>query len=161
MNKTELITIISKGENERVEFKNSFQKKVIISGNYSSKPRNKQIASIFKEANVIEKYGSGIKRVIEEFENYGLPKPKFRANSSDFYVTVFLEKVTEKVTENQKKIIEVILNNRYTTINELSEIIAISPKSIKENIKKLKNKNIIKRIGPDKGGYWEVVSKNK
>ena len=37
--------------------------KDILSGNSPSIPRNKQIASVFKEAGVIEKYGSGIKRV--------------------------------------------------------------------------------------------------
>ena len=28
---------------------------------------------------------------------------------------------------------------------------------IKYNIRKLREKGIIKRIGPDKGGHWEVI----
>jgi len=43
----------------------------LISGKYSSSIRNKQIASVFKEAGIIEKYGSGIKRVLEAFQGYG------------------------------------------------------------------------------------------
>lgn len=43
--------------------------------NPPSIPRNKQIASIFKEAAIIEKYGSGIKRVIQTMQNYGANKP--------------------------------------------------------------------------------------
>jgi len=66
-------------------------------------------------------------------------------------------KVTEKVTENQSKIIQLIIKKATITSIELSGIIGISERKIKENIKKLKEKGIIKRIGPDKGGYWKVL----
>jgi predicted HTH transcriptional regulator len=36
----------------------------LVRGNYVSAIRNKQIATLFKEAGIIEKYGSGIKRVL-------------------------------------------------------------------------------------------------
>ncbi len=42
----------------------------LTSGNYISSVRNKQIALIFKEAGLIEKYGSGIKRVLQAFDEY-------------------------------------------------------------------------------------------
>ena len=28
---------------------------------------------------------------------------------------------------------------------------------VKKNIRKLKDANLISRVGPDKGGHWEVV----
>jgi ATP-dependent DNA helicase RecG len=40
--------------------------------------------------------------------------------------------------------------------NELAEKIGISSRKIEKNIKKLKAHNILKRIGPAKGGYWQV-----
>ena len=70
-------------------------------------------------------------------------------------------KVTEKVTENQDKIIQLITKRTTITSVELSKIIGISERKIKENIKKLKEKGIIKGIGPDKGGYWKVIGKIK
>ena len=39
--------------------------------------RNKQIVTVFKEAGIIEKYESGIKRVLEAFSEYDLPQPIF------------------------------------------------------------------------------------
>lgn len=33
----------------------------------------------------------------------------------------------------------------------------ITEKNIRNNIAKLKDINIIKRVGPAKGGYWEVI----
>lgn len=40
-----------------------------------------------------------------------------------------------------------------------SGIVGISQRKIQENISWLKEKGLIKRIGPDKGGYWEMVRK--
>ena len=68
-----------------------------------------------------------------------------------------VEKVTEKVTENQKKILNNISRNRFVTVKKLSKIVGISERKIKENISKLKQKKLLKRIGPAKGGHWEVV----
>jgi len=39
----------------------------------------------------------------------------------------------------------------------LAKIVGISERKIKSNIAKLKQKGMIKRIGPDKGGHWEFV----
>ena len=66
-------------------------------------------------------------------------------------------KVTQKVTVNQEKIIAELKQNPYVTQKELSEIVGISLKSIKENMKKLQENNIILRIGPDKTGFWKIV----
>ena len=63
----------------------------------------------------------------------------------------------EKVTENQKKILNNISRNRFVTVKKLSKIVGISERKIKENISKLKQKKLLKRIGPAKGGQWEVV----
>lgn len=61
----------------------------IKSGNYKSHLRNKQIASIFKELDLIEKYGSGVRRAIETFIAYGLPEPEYEATQGGMAVTVF------------------------------------------------------------------------
>ena len=67
-------------------------------------------------------------------------------------------KVTQKVTVNQKKIIEAIKENPNITQEKLAEIIGISRKSIIANMKHLQENGFIKRIGADKNGYWQVVS---
>ena len=66
--------------------------------------------------------------------------------------------VTQKVTVNQKKIIEAIKENPNITQEKLAEIIGISRKSIIANMKHLQENGFIKRIGADKNGYWQVVS---
>lgn len=66
-------------------------------------------------------------------------------------------KVTQKVTVNQQKILDLIQENPFITQNELSEIIGISRKSIISNMKKLQEYGFIKRIGADKNGYWQIA----
>lgn len=66
------------------------------------------------------------------------------------------QKVTVKVTVNQQKIIDAIKDNPYVTQEELSKIIGITRKSIILNMKKLQEAGLIKRIGADKNGYWQI-----
>ena len=67
-----------------------------------------------------------------------------------------MEKTREKTRE---KVIDLIKNNPKITTAELAEILEITVKGIEWNLVKLKEKGIIKRIGPAKGGYWEVIKK--
>ena len=68
-------------------------------------------------------------------------------------------KVTVKVTVNQKKILEAVKKNPYVTLDNLSEKIGISRKSIAANVKKLQEAGMLKRQGANKNGYWEVQDK--
>ena len=40
---------------------------------------------------------------------------------------------------------------------KLAEIIGITPKAIEKHLAKLKTEGLIKREGPDKGGFWTVL----
>ena len=66
------------------------------------------------------------------------------------------KKVTIKVTINQQKIIDVIKKNPYVTQEELADILGITKKSVTVNMKKLQENGLIKRIGANKNGYWQV-----
>ncbi len=66
------------------------------------------------------------------------------------------QKVTVKVTVNQQKIIDAIKVNPYITQEELADIVGIARKNIIANMKKLQENGLIKRIGADKNGYWQV-----
>ena len=46
--------------------------------------------------------------------------------------------------------------NPSITIAELCNVTRLSDKSVRKNIDKLKLQGLIVRVGPDKGGHWEV-----
>ena len=64
--------------------------------------------------------------------------------------------LAKKVTENQIKMLEAIAAELDITTDNLSKIVGISTRKIKENIAKRKTKNLLRRIGPAKGGHWEI-----
>jgi len=72
------------------------------------------------------------------------------------FITKVKRKHVEKVTENQASILDKITKNNRITTEELSKIVGISKRKIKENIAKLKKKGILERICPARGGHWEV-----
>lgn len=59
------------------------------SNNYSSRPRNKQVADVFKDMGEIEKYGSGIRRVVRMFTEAGHPSPEWKQISGGIMVTAW------------------------------------------------------------------------
>ncbi|GLU55928.1 ATP-dependent DNA helicase [Dyadobacter frigoris] len=141
----------------------------LLSGDYTSQARNKKVSSIFKEAGVIEKYGSGIKRIQNAFLNYGLEAPVFENFQHGFRVIVstqtvhktVLKTVEETVEKTVEKTDEMILNliksdSRITT-KAIQQITGLSRRGIEWQIQKLKDQKIINRIGPDKGGHWEII----
>ena len=66
------------------------------------------------------------------------------------------QKTTQKLNNNQLKIIELIKENPKITRNELANKLNITSDGVKYNLKKLVDNKIIERIGPDNGGYWEI-----
>lgn len=67
------------------------------------------------------------------------------------------DRVGDELTHNQTIIIENIKNTPSITAGELANIVGISKRKIEENIKKLKEKEKIKRVGNAKSGYWEIA----
>ena len=50
--------------------------------------------------------------------------------------------------------------NQEITIQEISRRLNKTTRAVEMQLNSLKEKNMIKRIGPDKGGNWEVLDKN-
>lgn len=105
--------------------------------------------------------GRGIEKIVAESQKFNEIVPKFRWLNGlwvEFYFNTDLEKDLEKhLNLNQLKILELIAENSHITQLQLSEIIQINEKNIRNNIKKLKELGLLRRVGSAKGGYWEVV----
>ena len=67
------------------------------------------------------------------------------------------ERLGEKLGENETKICRFLKTGKYSTIKSLAAAIGISTTAVGKNIVKLKMKGVIRRVGPDKGGHWEVL----
>jgi ATP-dependent DNA helicase RecG len=123
--------------------------------------RNPQIAAFLKVYDYVKEYGEGVDRMYRELETNGAEPPIFHTNDFILKITVYKalgnqEKLTEKLTEKKKAILSLITENPYITKSELAKEIGISVAAISYNIKSMRGK-YLRRIGPDKGGFWEVI----
>ena len=84
-------------------------------------------------------------------ENDGVKKKNVGVN-----VGVNEEIVGVKLNKTQTKIVEMIGNNQNCTIEEMAKAAGVETRTIERNIKTLKEKNVIERIGADKNGHWIV-----
>jgi ATP-dependent DNA helicase RecG len=68
-------------------------------------------------------------------------------------------KTPESTLKTPVKILEIIENDKIITLPKIAEKLGLTTWAIKKQMNKLQAKGIIKRIGPDKGGHWEVIKK--
>ena len=91
----------------------------------------------------------------EYVKNNSVPKPE--------EVTVkSLENHSNKIsdiTQNQQKILNIIRENPFISQKELAQKLSIARETVNRNMKQLQEQNIIRRIGADKNGHWEIVEK--
>ena len=72
-----------------------------------------------------------------------------------------VEKNCGENTNTVEKILSAVENNPKITQNQLSEITGLTRRGVEWQLKQLKEKGLINRVGPDKGGHWEIVKKGE
>ena len=74
-----------------------------------------------------------------------------------FAFEVVSNKVSNKVTnKTEDSIIAIIRDNPNITVNQLMIKTSLSEPGVKKNLKQLKEKGIIERVGSNKTGYWKI-----
>ena len=93
-------------------------------------------------------------------------QPVFYSDRTTFIVTfpnlnygmdLDMQGVTEKVTEGEREVLELLKENPEYTYSDLADRLSVSRKTVSDRIKKLKEKKRIERIGSDTKGYWNVI----
>lgn len=68
------------------------------------------------------------------------------------------EKSSQKSSQkSDQKILSIMKSMPDITMSEIANATGLSIAGVKKNIRKLKDANLIRRVGPDKGGHWEVI----
>lgn len=132
--------------------------------NGSSLPVNEILANIFLQLRISERSGRGVPKIVSI---YG--KKSIKIEKNRIIVTIpfnrigvnnfkiISNKVSNKVSnKTETKILELIRDNPNITIAQLATKTGLSEPGIKKNLKQLKEKCFIVRVGSNKTGYWEV-----
>ena len=150
-----------------------------------SKRRNPLLADFFSRLGLMERRGSGMRKIIDAYKQYEhlttYHAPEFNSNSSEFHVTLWnLNYVEEKESEFlkeqkefrkegkefrkeflkvQRKVYKMISLNPKTTIPEMALNIGVSERQVYKYIKKMTDLNLIIREGGRKNGSWKIIDK--
>ena len=62
-----------------------------------------------------------------------------------------------KLNSTEEKILNLINREKYITQAEISKLLNFSPNCIYKNLRNLKAKGIVERIGSNKNGYWKIL----
>lgn len=134
-----------------------------------SKPRNKVIAEVFSRMGIIEKWGTGLQRIVDLAKQEGLKEPVFENNDSFFRVILYrgkeeaaqttdqtIQTTDQTVQTTEQKIINAIAEKPTITRKELAEKTGLSESGVKWQLDKLKKEQKILRAGGTFGGHWVV-----
>ena len=119
----------SKGIYMNTEYLERFFRNIMLGENNELKNRYTHID--YDE--YMKKFGENEKTSVQNTENFG---------------------VNEKTSV---QIIEIMKNTPNITLQEIAEKLNRSKRAVEMQVKKLREQGIIKRIGADKNGHWEVI----
>lgn len=69
----------------------------------------------------------------------------------------FGERFGERFGETGLRVLSLIQRDKHITIKSLSLKLGISTRAIEKNLAMLKRRGVLRRVGSDKSGYWELV----
>lgn len=140
---------------------------------HSSLPPNELLAIPMYLKGAIEKTGTGTEDLVKQCRSWGLADPEFQ-DGPDFRIVIrrqknvevpangtmggTVEKTTQEITQKTaQKVFSLIGSHLRITRDVLAKLCEISSDGIKWQFNQLKAKGLIRRVGPDKGGHWEIV----
>ena len=143
-----------------------------IKQSHRSFPQNPIIATTLYKTGFLESWGTGVSRMVEACKAVGLPEPEYGTDGLFVWITFkrpesrektekwpeTIQKGREKSREkSREKIISLMRNNPQITQSELAVTLRISVKAIEKHLKNLREEGVIRRVGPDNGGHWEII----
>lgn len=154
---------------EEVKVKDLFKKHV-------SKPRNPNIANVFFKSGYVESWGRGyynIELACEETDSK-LPKPKaefggltVECRASDQYKELASKwniggvnpPINPPINKTQQVLLDLIKESNNYTYDNLASLTNKHRDTVRENLKKLQELGLIRRVGARKNGHWEIIEK--
>ena len=135
--------------------------------------RNPFLAQLMYYTKDIESFGTGLLRITTACEEAGI-KVEFQLLKKGFAVVFYRPDarfetgdVSNNVPKNfpknvplneiEKLIISSISQNPKVTQEQLATVISKSRKTVQRYLSGLRDKNVVKYVGPKNGGHWEIV----
>ncbi len=134
----------------------------LMDPDHSSVPRNTLIAMLFYETKLIENYGSGIDRILDNCKELGFPAPEFQEFQGGFMVTFHKDVYNEEsltkmgLNERQIKAMFFVKEKGKITNKEYREITGLSDEGARKDLNVLVSKSLIEPKGSGRGAHYTL-----
>ena len=155
-----------------------------------SKRRNPLLADFFGRLDLMERRGSGMKKILWEYNRFESLKeyraPEFNSNATEFHVTLWnlnygtdvvkdVANYTSDVTKEfvkepvrftkefvkaQRRIYKLISTDPQINIAAIAENLGVSTRQVQKYLRRLTELQLIAREGGRKNGFWEILDKD-
>lgn len=135
--------------------------------NHSSKLRNKLIGQIFYDVGLIERYGSGIQKIIDACKKAGLPTPVFEERFGGFLVIFNKDIYTEDylaksgLNERQIKAVLYVKEKGRITNKEYQGLVNAIKKTASRDLVDLVKKKVFDQAGTTGKGTYYLLKETK
>jgi ATP-dependent DNA helicase RecG len=146
-----------------------------IDGNETSVKRNPLLAQLMYYSKDIESFGTGLKRISDACKKSGI-KLEFRLMKRGFAVVFYrpdedfnpTEKTLDVVlndvinvalNKTEKDVLSSIIENRAIKAEKIAIRLSKSKRTVQRYLNSLLKKNVIRRMGSRKDGYWKVIER--
>lgn len=170
------ITIVSSGglvpELTREEFFNG-----------CSMPRNRELMRVFRDMELVENFGSGMRRIMQVYGEEVFKISEHFVRTEFYYDKDVLAKIGStvitdtpsepingpisepinepvKLTKIAERVFGFLAKNPNATIDMLMIEIGVSRETVKRALKALRDKGYIRRVGSKKTGYYEILKRD-
>jgi predicted HTH transcriptional regulator len=146
----------------------------IRSLNYTPCSRNPNIARALSYFERIEEQGDGIRRIVDEVRNMGLPDVKFNILDGHFTVTftgtdkslsrlrpiqprVVYEVAPgklDRLNTGQKKIMQRLLEREQVNVPQMAKLLNVTPQAVRKDMAKLQQSGLIVQKGKARATYY-------
>ena len=154
---------------------------------HGSYPYNLRIAQVLYLSTNLERWGTGVSRMVELCREQGVPKPEYMTDDHEVKI-VFKKKYQYNSDENknvnndsyggsggnpggsmaavqlsdiQIKICELIKNDSRITVSQMAVVLAVAKRTLERNLADLQKKGILSRTGNTSAGRWILLKESK
>jgi len=127
---------------------------------HSSRPHNPILAGAFFKGGLIEAWGRGTVKIINECKKAGLPEPKIENVFGGIQVTLYNDFLSDEIlkqkgfNERQIKVIGYIKRNKLITNSKYRELFNVSEKTAYRDLEQLIKLGILQKKGKKKGTIY-------
>ena len=167
--------------NDRLVFRNPGLLKLPIEQIYEggvSYARNPKIQNMLRMVGYGENLGSGFPLILDAWKQSGwatpvlnnrfeldmvelvLPVASFSSSENDATNRASGRNGKKSVQKSVQIIVTLIANDPQITTQDIADTLGINRSGVSRHIKHLQENGIIRRVGPDKGGHWEIIDNN-